>query len=167
MASQVLSGTSNPSYTNNTGQNVRLLMNYIADCTSMTWAGVTVTGNSSVSKDIMKINGEVRAFKADHPNTTTLVANLVVDPTSPLTASNQQGFGYQNPSNTIQVNAPALLPINHSGSAGEGRTPNAHYIPLTISPGGEFPTELVLADGEAFSALSGAFNILAIKEDGN
>ena len=30
MASQVLSGTSNPSYTNNTGQNVRVVINYMA-----------------------------------------------------------------------------------------------------------------------------------------
>ena len=63
MASQVLSGSSNPTYTNNTGQNVRLLMNYIANCTSMTWAGVTVTGSSTVGKDVMTINGEVRLLQ--------------------------------------------------------------------------------------------------------
>ena len=29
MASQVLSGTSNPSYTNNTGENVRVVINFM------------------------------------------------------------------------------------------------------------------------------------------
>ena len=33
MASQVLSGASNPSYTNNTGQNVRVVINYMAGTT--------------------------------------------------------------------------------------------------------------------------------------
>ncbi len=51
MASQVLSGSSNVSYTNNTGQNVRIVINYMAGSTSGTsitltlnWAGVSATG---------------------------------------------------------------------------------------------------------------------------
>ena len=41
MASQVLSGVSNPTYTNNTGQNVRVVINYMQNVTVMNWAGVT------------------------------------------------------------------------------------------------------------------------------
>jgi hypothetical protein len=37
MASQVLSGASNASYTNNTGQNVRLIINYMSNVTEMRW----------------------------------------------------------------------------------------------------------------------------------
>ena len=41
MASQVLSGVSNPTYTNNTGQNVRLILSFMNNVTSVSWAGVT------------------------------------------------------------------------------------------------------------------------------
>ncbi len=57
MASQVLSGSSNVSYTNNTGQNVRIVINYMAGATAtipstgqtygaitMSWAGVSAGG---------------------------------------------------------------------------------------------------------------------------
>jgi hypothetical protein len=50
MASQVLSGSSNVSYTNNTGQNVRIVINYMYGLTSvgsatitLNWAGVSVS----------------------------------------------------------------------------------------------------------------------------
>jgi hypothetical protein len=51
MASQVLSGSSNVSYTNNTGQNVRIVINYMKSGTSnisMNWAGVSVNANLSI-----------------------------------------------------------------------------------------------------------------------
>ena len=52
MASQVLSGSSNVSYTNNTGQNVRIVINYMEALPSssnnttlvgMSWAGVSLS----------------------------------------------------------------------------------------------------------------------------
>lgn len=46
MASQVLSGASNPSYTNNTGQNVRIIFNFLSNATSVNWAGVSVNASS-------------------------------------------------------------------------------------------------------------------------
>lgn len=55
MASQVLSGSSNVSYTNNTGQNVRIVINYMSGTTAnvsgsyiinMNWAGVSASGNA-------------------------------------------------------------------------------------------------------------------------
>lgn len=47
MSSEVLSGSSNPSYTNNTGQNVRLKLNFLKNPTTVSWAGVTLTVNSA------------------------------------------------------------------------------------------------------------------------
>ncbi len=51
MASQVLSGSSNVSYTNNTGQNVRIVINYMSGVVAsgtatltLNWAGVSATG---------------------------------------------------------------------------------------------------------------------------
>lgn len=155
MASQVLSGSSNPTYTNNTGQNVRLLFNYIANCTSMTWAGVTVTGSSTVGKDVMTINGEVRAFSAPTNNT----GDITVD-----SGIAQGSLNIGNPDQLL-VEEPLIRSQQNVGKE-QSESPNAYYIPLSISPGGDFPSELVLASGQAFSALSGAYNIVVIKEDG-
>lgn len=46
MASQVLSGASNATYTNNTGQNVRIVINYMATPSSINWAGVSATASN-------------------------------------------------------------------------------------------------------------------------
>lgn len=67
MASQVLSGSSNPSYTNNTGQNVRIVINYMTSSISSTldrngnvvsssnnisvsWAGIAASQSSTTSE---------------------------------------------------------------------------------------------------------------------
>ena len=157
MASQVLSGSSNPTYTNNTGQNVRLLLNYIANCTSMTWAGVTVTGSSTVGKDVMTINGEVRSFTAPQ----NVFGDMSVD-----TNKAQAQFIPSAIFTDERINMNEVPLIGTSVNSDFVSSANAHYIPLSISPGGDFPSELVLASGQAFSAVSGAFNIVVIKEDG-
>jgi hypothetical protein len=46
MASRVISGSSNPSYTNNTGQNVRIIFNFLSKPTSVNWAGVSASATS-------------------------------------------------------------------------------------------------------------------------
>lgn len=43
MASQILSGPSNPTYTNNTGQNVRVILNFLSNPTAISWGGATTT----------------------------------------------------------------------------------------------------------------------------
>lgn len=63
MASQVLSGTSNVSYTNNTGQNVRIVINFMRalenpstynTTVSMSWGGVSVVsiGVRSIGRNL-------------------------------------------------------------------------------------------------------------------
>ena len=55
MASQVLSGTGDVSYTNNTGQNVRVIINYCSNLGGggftgeivISWAGVSVTATTT------------------------------------------------------------------------------------------------------------------------
>ena len=49
MASQVLSGSSNVSYTNNTGQNVRIVINYMASPTSMSWSGGSSSSTNTLA----------------------------------------------------------------------------------------------------------------------
>lgn len=65
MASQVLSGSSNVTYTNNTGQNVRLIINYMssnsatytgANTLSISWAG------NSISSAVVRAIGRNLAF---------------------------------------------------------------------------------------------------------
>lgn len=49
MAATVLSGGSNPTYTNKTGQNVRLVILFMKSPTSVSWAGVTATTATNVN----------------------------------------------------------------------------------------------------------------------
>jgi len=54
MASQVISGASNPSYTNNTGKNVRIILNFLSNATAVNWAGVSASSTSGpLPKEIM------------------------------------------------------------------------------------------------------------------
>lgn len=154
MASQVLSGSSNPSYTNNTGQNVRILINYMASCTSMTWAGVTVSGSSSaVGKEVMTINGELRtAFLPGGTGTGPLEVAGKATGTTSISGGN------------ITVASVSVRSQDLFGFVSDSA--NIFYVPLTVTRGGSFPNELVLSNGQSFSAVSGAYNILVIKEDG-
>ena len=58
MASQVLSGSSGVSYTNNTGQNVRIVINYMANGAggiAISWAGVSASiplGTSAIGRNL-------------------------------------------------------------------------------------------------------------------
>lgn len=56
MPSQVLNGSSNPSYTNTTGQNVRVRLTYISNPTAVSWGNggsVTVTASTPAPKEVM------------------------------------------------------------------------------------------------------------------
>lgn len=59
MASQVLSGSSNPSYTNNTGQNVRVVINFMSSVTTISWAGVSASAAScTIGRNLAYTNRE-------------------------------------------------------------------------------------------------------------
>ena len=199
MASQVLSGATNASYTNNTGQNVRLIINYMSRVTSMTWAGVNVTASSTtIGKDIQNITGELRqAVKGTKirdfigpnsgANPNALVGSLynaeIASSKSGLLETDDRTVGATGGvsylpsaisgfSNFTSSRAPDALNTFYNDFSGDiARTtvqlPNLFYVPLTISRGGNFPVELMLASGQSFSAVCGAFNLVAIREDGN
>lgn len=61
MASQVLSGSSNPVFANNTGQNVRVKINFIQDPTNISWGNASLSISSSIPspKEIFLSPGEV------------------------------------------------------------------------------------------------------------
>jgi hypothetical protein len=131
MASQVLSGSSNVSYTNTTGQNVRVVINFMAGLgdgggnlvISMSWGGGSASGSS-----VLAI-GRNLAFNAGYRGS-------IVTGTNPatMTANNM---------------------CTHSGSSGVGELTEA-----------ALPTEIMLANGQTFSASCGAYNIVVIPENG-
>jgi hypothetical protein len=139
MASQVLSGSSNPSYTNNTGQNVRVVINYMKDTilqranTSgtipqldgivITWAGVSVT-----QYNINAIGRNLATFSSYQDQFLTSNNQYLVGGTSAVSANNA-------------VAKVGLL-------------------------SGALPTELMLAPGQTFSATCGIYNIVVIPEAG-
>jgi hypothetical protein len=190
MASQVLSGANNASYTNNTGQNVRLIINYMSNVTSMTWAGVSVTAESTtIGKDIQNITGEFRRIKIGKELGPAVDANLVnsgvkIYELDTELATGIAGYFLFGPQTIFwsriisEVNKIARkawgtsvsdpsIQIKEFGFSGPlDQTSPVHYIPKTISRGGDFPTELMLANGESFSSVCGAYNAIVIKEDG-
>jgi hypothetical protein len=188
MASQVLSGATNASYTNNTGQNVRLIINYMSNVTSMTWAGVNVTASATtIGKDIQNIYGEFRqAVRGTITNISGStggsygglsetyggqIQQLVVSSTKVVTVEGSGTLGYfrlpaSSNNNFNEFYASTNFSLSGGVKGGVISYPNIFYVPLTVSRGGNFPVELMLANGQVFSAVCGAFNAIVIREDG-
>jgi hypothetical protein len=81
MASQVLSGSSNASYTNSTGQNVRIIINFMSNCTAMGWAGVTAsngTGTIIKGREIPQYPSEIIISSGQSFSATCGAYNIVV-----------------------------------------------------------------------------------------
>jgi len=153
MASQVLSGATNASYTNNTGQNVRLLINYMANVTSMTWAGVTVSASARTIGKNVPITYTTNDVRINLPILSSVASFL-----SPgtISSTNVNVYGSIGSSGTISGGrAISVAPTTLTGSLS--------LIPSTNS---NFPIELMLAPNQSFSAVCGAYNAIIIKEDG-
>jgi hypothetical protein len=166
MASQVLSGTSNPSYTNNTTQNVRVVINYMysnsEDIITINWAGQSVTeGNiEAIGKNIAcgsAFYGDYFTFgwsffswfslfnRASNPRSAISTQNVAIKlPTTQTRFSRTvRGWNlwYRSASSTSEISG----------------------FSLSIA----LPLEIFLAPGQSFSAVCGPHNILVLKEDGN
>lgn len=131
MQSQVLSGQSNPTYTNTTGQNVRVIINYMAASNlnsniTVTWAGVSATATS------VKAIGRNLAFS---------------------------GGVFSNSFNSAIVSIAGNNMINKDGD-------NATDIASEVF-NNALPTEIMLANGQSFSATCGVYNIVVIPEGSN
>jgi hypothetical protein len=164
MASQVLSGTSNPSYTNNTGQNVRIVINFISGAVTasqnygsgllkfetsfnitLNWAGVSVSAPlQAIGRNLAFVSSpgtieEYRYFEGS------------LLPTQSLT-------GFSVSSN----NANSLSTRTTLGNTGGNQTQYLFNTPAR----GSLPTEIMLAPGQTFSAVCGVYNIVIIPEAG-
>ncbi len=96
MAAQVLSGSSNPSYTNNTGQNVRVIINYMNSPTyptggtiSISWAGNGVSSSSSSVRAIGRniASGSSGTQNADTSATVSLPTEIMLAPSQTFSAT--------------------------------------------------------------------------------
>ena len=138
MASTVLSGASNPSYTNNTGQNVRVVINFMSNLGTLRWAGVSISpGGITIGRNL--------AFYARETFTGTITGDPITAATNINTALGQQVGGA----------------IRGSITTGTVVGNNA------FGPGyGVAPTELMLSPNQTFSAVCDAYNIVIIPENG-
>ena len=148
MASQVLSGTSNPSYTNNTGENVRVVINFMqgffkveppsnqggtSSTITLNWAGISV---SNVLRN----------------ETLTIGRNLAI---SRLTRDTNETSLAGAPLNVSAINS--VITTTALAAVGNNASGNG---------GVSLPTELMLAPGQTFSAVCGIHNIVVIPENG-
>ena len=172
MASQVLSGSSNPSYTNNTGENVRVVINFMTsrrqliqesrlggfrrpifkETLNVTWSGVGVEYST---QDRVNTRGEYdrTAEPATIGRNLAFTRNISVrgpgGGTTFIGEFNDRGDTPQE----VATDAPSVAAAAVAG--------NANCL-TNIS----FPTEIILAPGQTFSAICGVHNIVVIPENG-
>ena len=140
MASQVFSGVSNPTYTNNTGGNVRVVINYMA--------APRGAGNTLGQISITWFRDSDGRFARAAGNVVAIGRNLAF--TGGTTAGGGTGAGGNNPE-SISV---SMIANNACPSSGNETGEVA------------LPTEIMLATGQTFSADCGAYNVVIIPEAG-
>jgi len=124
MASQVLSGSSNPSYTNTTGQNVRVVINFMqgtpSPATSPGYYAITMSwsGGATITSNVALAIGRNLAFNSGTATSAYTTGNNAV------AAESNEIFQFA------------------------------------------FPTEIMLAPGQSFSATCSTYNIVVIPENG-
>jgi len=163
MASQVLSGANNASYTNNTGQNVRLIINYMSNVTSMTWAGVTVTATRTTIGKNVPVTYSATNFTMTLPQgriklTYTLNNRYYFTETPSSITTDVDG--------TVKYTRTTTPQQQFLGQPAEIDVPATGTLNLVPSTNTNFPVEIMLASGETFSSTCDAYNAVVIKEDG-
>lgn len=164
MASQVLSGNSNPTYTNNTGQNVRIVINYMSanptdNEITINWAGVSVTETNveAIGKNIAcasSFYGDYFWFTSSKWNWWKKIWDKGLNPRAALNTQN------------VAVKMPILdVDFTNKKRFKQWLIDNSYLSGFSFSVA--LPLEIFLAPGQTFSAVCGQYNIVAIKEDGN
>lgn len=164
MASQVLSGTSNPSYLNNTGQNVRVVINYMSSTTSgeitLNWAGISKTeGNlEAIGRNIASASGFYGdfGFSGFLPYGWWKKIQQTFYPVSSLGTQNIS-VRYPGASTSIDVD---FSKRGWKRFFREGSTSEITAFSFSIA----LPTEIFLAPGQTFSATCGAYNIIVLTD---
>jgi hypothetical protein len=154
MASQVLSGVSAPSYTNNTGENVRIVINYMSSDASndlvINWSGVSAGGRYSSPTIIGRNLAHSTVIERTASGTTQLVQTGSLRPGQPgfnlnLTSQGRAIF------TAVATNVDTAAAVSANNASGRGVA---------------LPTELMISPGQTFSAVCGVYNIVIIPENG-
>ena len=164
MTSQILSGSSNPNYTNNTGQNVRIVINYMYSDTNdeitINWSGVSVSesGVEAIGKNIASASGWYGDyFLLPWSQWNWWWKRNYLD-TNPRTALSTQNVAIKLP--TLQTE----IPKRRRGWLWWVRENASEYSGFSISIA--LPLEIFLAPNQSFSAVCGPYNIAVIPEAG-
>jgi hypothetical protein len=143
MASQVLSGSSNVSYTNNTGQNVRVVINYMQGTVSQP------TGDINTAPPLQSTSGST--------GITLSWAGVSVNAPATLAIGRNLACYVGSGSELFSAGSGLALGLNN-------------MVVYDTSPSnrsnGALPTELMLSPGQTFSAMCTAYNIVVIPEAG-
>lgn len=164
MASQVLNGNSNPSYTNNTGQNVRVVINYMysdnGDQITINWgsASVTESGIEAIGKNIACASGWYGDYFLVPWSYWGWWWRRSYQNSNPRTALSTQNVAVKLPEREIDI------PSWRRGWWWWPREDRREYSGFSISIA--LPLEIFLKPNERFSAVCGAYNIVVIPEAG-
>lgn len=143
MASQVLSGSSNVSYTNNTGQNVRVVINYMQGTVSQP------TGDINTAPPLQSTSGST--------GITLSWAGVSVNAPATLAIGRNLACYVGSGGELFSAGSGLALGLNN-------------MVVYDTSPSnrsnGALPTELMLSPGQTFSAMCTAYNIVVIPEAG-
>lgn len=173
MASQVLSGASNPSYTNNTGENVRIVINYMGGTSTnitLNWAGVSVSAAlAAIGRNLASSYIEIVdppnnpfsiAFNFGQKSDRRLDDGVLPESSSAAAAATYPGYGVATNNNALA----RTVTTTETYDADRGGISKLTGTKLTGS--GALPTELMLSTGQTFSATCGVYNIVVIPEAG-
>lgn len=144
MASQVLSGTSNVSYTNNTGQNVRIVINYMQGGTTIPTGNLptqSTSGSTGITLSWSATNGGTVSVNA--PGALAIGRNLA--------------FSHAGGEDLFKDNSGLTLSSNNMVTYESGAAQRSNN---------GLPTEIIIASGQTFSAVCSAYNIVCIPEGG-
>lgn len=168
MASEVFSGSSNFSYKNNTGQNVRVVINYMAASLNaiardifgesdsrgrgrgiaLTWAGV------SINSTLLAIGRNLATSYIDIENAPNTPVYATPQSRQLASIATYSSYGVVHNNNAIAV--PNIVEPSY-GDLESG---------LKITGSGALPTEIMLRPGQTFSATCGVYNVVVIPENG-
>ena len=172
MASQVLSGASNPSYTNNTGENVRVVINFMRSIRTVGPSNLTVNvpAPASSATETLTINwaGVSQTYStsdrfADIPG----VGVQRQDTATPVYIGRNLAFVQSiiAPDDRGGVLTTLAALSSNNALAPSPRTASS-VVPSESEVALAFPTEIILAPGQTFSAVCGIHNIVVIPENG-
>lgn len=185
MASKVLSGTSNPSYTNDTGQNVRIVINYLDNPTSVTWENIIVNNfrvfqSTVICTDPSTTSSAKYGFYTRTGGADSNIQNarqVVIKwdgqvvyngslPTKFATDGYITAGGYNYYPSTYRGSLGCPAPIGWYGPGGQDPANAFDVYRNDVNLQAFYPKQIMLNPGKSFSATCGAYNIVIIKEDG-